>query len=110
MERLGRGSGISLASTCASARVRNCSLLRFRGLGLGGTGVSPTLAPGDIVIMDNLPAHKPAAVRQKIEAAGAQLRFLQTDSPIHDRRYGCDVAALIWIFNLRIPVGTTNIM
>ena len=27
----------------------------------------PTLQPADIVIMDNLPAHKPAAVRQAIE-------------------------------------------
>jgi len=29
----------------------------------------PTLSPGDIVVMDNLPAHKKAAVRQIIEAA-----------------------------------------
>ena len=41
----------------------------------------PTLVPGDIVIMDNLPAHKPAAVRQAIEAAGAELRFLPPYSP-----------------------------
>ena len=33
--------------------------------------LAPTLAPGDIVIMDNLPAHKPAGVRKAIEAAGA---------------------------------------
>ena len=36
----------------------------------------PTLSPGDIVVMDNLPAHKNAAVRQIIEAAGAELRYL----------------------------------
>ncbi|MEP0583343.1 MAG: IS630 family transposase, partial [Roseibium sp.] len=41
----------------------------------------PTLTPGDIVIMDNLPAHKPAAVRAAIEAAGAGLRFLPPYSP-----------------------------
>ena len=41
----------------------------------------PTLRPGDIVIMDNLPAHKPAAVRQAIERAGAELRFLPAYSP-----------------------------
>ncbi len=41
----------------------------------------PTLSPGDIVIMDNLPAHKPAAIRQAIEAAGAELRFLPPYSP-----------------------------
>lgn len=31
----------------------------------------PTLQPGDIVIMDNLPAHKVDGVRQAIETAGA---------------------------------------
>lgn len=41
----------------------------------------PTLTPGDIVVMDNLPAHKPAAVRQAIERAGAELRFLPAYSP-----------------------------
>jgi transposase len=41
----------------------------------------PTLAPGDIVVMDNLPAHKNAAVRQIIEAAGAELRYLPPYSP-----------------------------
>ena len=28
----------------------------------------PTLEPGDVVIMDNLPAHKPVGVRNAIEA------------------------------------------
>ena len=32
----------------------------------------PTLKPDDIVVMDNLPAHKIAAVRDAIAAAGAQ--------------------------------------
>jgi transposase len=41
----------------------------------------PTLSLGDIVIMDNLPAHKLAGVRQAIEAAGAELRFLPPYSP-----------------------------
>ena len=41
----------------------------------------PTLSPGDIVVMDNLPAHKGAAVRQIIEAAGAELRYLPVYSP-----------------------------
>src|SRR5260370_30773789 len=40
-----------------------------------------TLHPGDIVVMDNLPAHKNAAVRQIIEAAGAELRYLPPYSP-----------------------------
>lgn len=36
----------------------------------------PTLQPGDVVIMDNLPAHKTAGVRDAIESAGAKLVFL----------------------------------
>ncbi|WP_244639150.1 IS630 family transposase [Bosea sp. ANAM02] len=41
----------------------------------------PTLKPGDIVVMDNLPAHKPAGVREAIERAGATLSFLPPYSP-----------------------------
>jgi hypothetical protein len=40
--------------------------------------------PGDIVVQGNLPAHKPAAVRQAIEATGAELRFLRPYSPNFD--------------------------
>ena len=43
--------------------------------------LAPTLEPGDIVVMDNLPAHKPDAVRAAIEAAGATLRYLPPYSP-----------------------------
>ena len=43
--------------------------------------LAPTLSPGDIVIMDNLPAHKPLAVRHAIEATGADLHFLPPYSP-----------------------------
>ena len=41
----------------------------------------PTLAPGDIVVMDNLSSHKGEAVRIAIEAAGAELRYLPPYSP-----------------------------
>jgi transposase len=41
----------------------------------------PTLSPGDIVVMDNLPAHKAEGVRAAIGAAGASLRFLPPYSP-----------------------------
>jgi len=43
--------------------------------------LAPTLTPGDVVIMDNLPAHKAAGVRDAIEQAGATLRFLPPYSP-----------------------------
>ena len=36
----------------------------------------PTLKRGDIVMMDSLPVHKVAGVRELIEAAGARLRYL----------------------------------
>jgi transposase len=41
----------------------------------------PTLAPGDVVVMDNLGAHKVAGVRAAIEAAGATLLYLPPYSP-----------------------------
>ncbi len=41
----------------------------------------PTVSAGDIVVMDNLPAHKAICVRQAIEAAGARLMFLPPHSP-----------------------------
>ena len=43
--------------------------------------LAPTLRPGDIVVMDNLPAHKPIAIRQAIEATGATMLFLPPYSP-----------------------------
>jgi transposase len=41
----------------------------------------PTLRPGDVVVLDNLAAHKQPAVRALIEQAGAYLRFLPPYSP-----------------------------
>ncbi|MFB4376008.1 IS630 family transposase [Agrobacterium sp. CR_3] len=43
--------------------------------------LSPTLQTGDVVVMDNLPAHKAAGVRDAIERAGAKLMFLPPYSP-----------------------------
>ena len=41
----------------------------------------PALAPGDGVVMDNLSSHKVDGVRQRIEAAGADLFYLPPYSP-----------------------------
>lgn len=41
----------------------------------------PALRPGQVVALDNLSAHKPAAVRAAIEAAGCTLFFLPPYSP-----------------------------
>jgi transposase len=43
--------------------------------------LAPQLEPGDIVVMDNLAAHKVRGVRQAIEAKGAELRYLPPYSP-----------------------------
>ena len=41
----------------------------------------PALRPGQVVVMDNLSAHKVEGVRQRIEAAGAELLYLPPYSP-----------------------------
>jgi transposase len=41
----------------------------------------PTLHPGDIVIMDNLRAHKAVGIREAIEQSGARLLYLPPYSP-----------------------------
>ena len=41
----------------------------------------PALRSGDVVVMDNLSSHKVAGVRERIEAAGAQLLYLPPYSP-----------------------------
>lgn len=43
--------------------------------------LAPKLKRGDVVIMDNLPVHRVAAVREVIEEAGAKLRYLPKYSP-----------------------------
>jgi transposase len=43
--------------------------------------LSPTLRAGDVVIWDNLGAHRSAAVREAVEARGASVVFLPPYSP-----------------------------
>ena len=43
--------------------------------------LGPTLAPGDVVVMDNLAAHKVTGIREAIEARGALLLYLPPYSP-----------------------------
>jgi transposase len=43
--------------------------------------LAPTLQPGDIVVLDNLSAHKVLGVREAIEAVGARLVYLPPYSP-----------------------------
>ncbi len=41
----------------------------------------PTLTGGDVVVMDNLPAHKVSGIKELIEAKGAKLVYLPPYSP-----------------------------
>ena len=41
----------------------------------------PKLQPGDGVVMDNLSSHKVKGVRERIEAAGARLRYCRPAHP-----------------------------
>lgn len=43
--------------------------------------VDPTLVPGEVVVLDNLPVHKVAGLAQLVEARGARLLFLPPYSP-----------------------------
>ena len=43
--------------------------------------VAPSLRPGDIVVMDNLSAHKSQKVKDIIKSCDAELRFLPPYSP-----------------------------
>jgi len=43
--------------------------------------LAPSLRAGDVVVMDNVSSHKVAGVRQAIEQAGAQVRYLPPYSP-----------------------------
>jgi transposase len=45
------------------------------------TQLAPTLKPGDIVIADNLSAHKIAGVKEIVEAPGASIQYLPAYSP-----------------------------
>jgi len=51
--------------------------------------LGPQLRAGDVVVMDNLSAHKVAGVRPLIEARGAQLRYLPPYSPDYNPIEGC---------------------
>ena len=43
--------------------------------------LGPTLGPGDVVVLDNLPAHKVAGLAELVEARGARLLYLPPYSP-----------------------------
>jgi transposase len=46
-----------------------------------GQVLGPTLVPGDVVVLDNLPAHKVEGLAEVVEARGARLLYLPPYSP-----------------------------
>jgi hypothetical protein len=50
--------------------------------------LAPSLSQGDIVVVDNLPAHRVAGVRDAVEAHGAILLYLPPYSPDLTNRIG----------------------
>ena len=53
--------------------------------------LTPTLGAGDVVVMDNLPAHKVKGVREAILAAGAGLLYLPPPAQVRGRLYSPDL-------------------
>ena len=43
--------------------------------------LGPTLVPGDVVVLDNLPAHKVAGLAELVEVRGVRLLYLPPYSP-----------------------------
>jgi transposase len=43
--------------------------------------LAPSLAPADVVVMDNLPAHRVSGIKAAIEGVGAKLLYLPPYSP-----------------------------
>lgn len=53
--------------------------------------LTPTLQPGDVVVLDNLPAHKVKGVREAVLAAGAGLLYLPPPDQVRGRLYSPDL-------------------
>jgi len=60
----------------------------------------PTLRPGDLVIMDNLPPHKSTETLSLIQQLGAEVLFLPASQPSHRNLHkGRKEKWLAWLFN-----------
>ena len=67
------GMGETLALECSTNREVFEAYLEY--------ALAPTLEAGQVVVMDNLSAHKPARVREVIEERGCELVYLPAYSP-----------------------------
>jgi hypothetical protein len=67
--------------------------------------LAPTLAPGDIVLLDNLRSHKVAGIAEAIAARGAQLIYLPPYSPdLNSVQFGT-CSFLTWRRAVRLHMG-----
>lgn len=87
---------------CSTLRNRGKNVTLLSSMSIGGMGPSlavtgalnatvfetylervllPSLSPGQVVVMDNLPAHKVESVRELIKSAGCELLYLPAYSP-----------------------------
>jgi hypothetical protein len=57
--------------------------------------LAPTLGPGQVVVMDNLSAHKGGGVKEIIEGRGCQLLYLPPYSPDFNPRLQSDRAGVL---------------
>ena len=67
------GMGETLALECSTNREVFEAYVEY--------ALAPTLEAGQVVVMDNLSAHKPARVREVIEERGCELVYLPAYSP-----------------------------
>jgi transposase len=58
----------------------------------------PTLQPGDVVVLDNLPAHKVKGVREAIHAVDAGLLYLPPPDQVRGRLYSPDLNPIEQLF------------
>lgn len=65
----------------AAAMVTRKAINSITFLGFIEHFLAPTLKPGDIVVMDNLSAHRVQGVKEAIRAAGAEVKYLPPYSP-----------------------------
>lgn len=69
--------------------------------------LAPTLRPGDIVVMDNLSAHKVTGIRTRIAAAGAKLVYLPPYSPDYSPIEPCWSKLKTWLRGIKARTRET---
>jgi transposase len=73
-------SAIRLEGPCAAVTVDGAVDAEIFGIYIRDI-LAPQLRPGDVLVLDNLPAHKSPSVREAVEAVGARLFYLPPYSP-----------------------------